>query len=274
MWKLIKMDFYRLLSSKTFKVGAILAAIMSVLYIFFSLGIMALTKFALGTDPTLAANLGTLLSQAGWMNGVDFAEIVFRGTSALTLFVGCMIASSFIGSEQSCGYVKNFAGQLPNKGYMAISKFVVTALAQIMIFAIYVIVSSLLAVVLFGSSYITSYDIIALLPALALRLMLYLAIDAIIIFICTLTKSHAVAMVIGCIFGFGITKFVYLIAGMILGMLKINIPIADYMPDGIDSQLTVNSAESLAVKAIVVSLIFTVVFVAANYFVLRKRDVK
>ena len=274
MWNLIKMDFYRLFTSKTIKVGAIMACLICAGYMLMSLGIVELIKLTVGSAPLGGTGMEIFLPVIAWITGTNFSVIVFSGTSAFSLFIGCMICASFIGSEQSCGYTKNFAGQLPNKGYMAISKFVVTALAQVMIFAIYVIVSSLLAVVLFGSSYITSYDIIALLPALALRLMLYLAIDAIIIFICTLTKSHAVAMVIGCIFGFGVTKFVYLIAGMILGMLKINIPIADYMPDGIDSQLTVNSADSLAVKAIVVSLIFTVVFVAANYFVLRKRDVK
>ena len=273
MWKLIKMDFYRLLSSKTFKVGAILSAIMSVLYIFFSLGIMALTKFALGTDPTLAANLGTLLSQAGWMNGVDFAEIVFRGTSALTLFVGCMIASSFIGSEQSCGYVKNFAGQLPNKGYMAVSKFVVTSFAQFMILFIYTGVCSALAFPVFGK-YITGYDLKSLFWALGLRLMLHLAINAIIIFVCALAKSHAIAMVAGCVLGLGITEVAYTVVSLVLRVVNIKFFVSDYMPDGINSQLSLSSLGDLSLKAIFVSIGFMIVFLIANYYVLSKRDVK
>ena len=273
MWKLIKMDFYRLFSSKAIKVGALVASLACAGYMLLSLGIIALAKLALVEDPTVAVELGSLLSQVAWMNGVNFSEIILGGTAAFSLFIGCMISASFIGSEQACGYTKNFAGQLPDKGYMAISKFVVTSVAQILILAIYVAVSVPLAFLLFGK-YIVGYEIGTLLAALGLRLLLHLAINAIIIFVCTLTKSHAIAMVAGCIFGLGITRFAYMAAEMILGMMKVNFPIGNFMPDGINSQLGLGNVGELCVKAIVVSLTFIVVFLATNYFTLRKRDVK
>jgi hypothetical protein len=46
------------------------------------------------------------------------------------------------------------------------------------------------------------------------------------------------------------------------------------MPDGVNSQLTLDTVGELYIKAILVSLVFIAVFVAANYLVLRKRDVK
>ena len=276
MLKLIKMDLYRLFSSKFIKVGAIMAALVAVLYMLLSLGIVALTKMALREDPSVAEGLGTFFSQATWYFGVDFAEIVFQGTSttALCLFIGCMIAANFIGSEQSCGYTKNFAGQLPNRGYMAISKFISTSVAQVLIFVIYIIISALCAKLMFGK-YITGYAIPSLFAALGLRLMLHLAINAIIIFLCTLTKSHAIAMVAGCIFGLGITHLAYLAIGMILSTLKINFGIANYMPDGINSLLLgLHNSTEVVVKTIIVSLSFIAVFLTANYLISKKRDVR
>ena len=81
-------------------------------------------------------------------------------------------------------------------------------------------------------------------------------------------------MVAGCIFGIGVTKFAYSTAEMLLSLMKINFPISQYMPDGVNSQLTLDTVGELYIKAILVSLVFIAVFVAANYLVLRKRDVK
>ena len=276
MWKLIKMDFYRLFTSKAIKVGAIMACLLCGGHVLLSLGVIELAKFAIETDPEVYESmqgLSMFLPQLAWLSGVDFAEVVFGGTGFFALFIGCMITASFIGSEQACGFTKNFAGQLPNKGYMVISKFTVTSIALIIILAIYVIVGSLLTMVLLGN-YVSGYDINSLIAALGLRLMLHLAINAIIIFICTLTKSHSIAMVAGCIFGIGVTKIVYTVAELILGLLKVNFPIGSYMPDGVNSQLAIDTVGEVYIKALVVSVVFIVAFLAANYFVVRKRDVK
>ena len=273
MWNLIKMDFYRLFTSKTMKIGVIMASLVSAGYLLISLGIIALCQFATAGDPDAAWGLSLVIPQAGWMYGISFADIVYSGASTFSLFIGCMISANFIGSEQSCGYTKNFAGQLPNKGYMAISKFVVTSLAQFVILFIYSVVSAVFALILF-SKYIDGYNVGGLFYALGLKLLLFFAINAIIVFLCTLTKSHAIAMVAGCIFGIGVTKFAYAAIDVILGTIGINFPISRCMPDGIDSQLSVETASGLTVNAIVVSVVFIAAFLTANYFVQRKRDVR
>ena len=273
MWKLIKMDFYRLFSSKAIKIGALMACIVSAAYMLLSLGIVEISKLAFESDPTLAADMGFLLSQVAWISGVDFSDIVLNGTSAFSLFIGCMLAANFIGSEQSCGYTKNFAGQLPNRGYMAISKFVVTSFVQIMVLVIYTIVSVIFAQFVF-KQYITGYQINMLFAGLGLRVLLHIAVNAVIIFICMLAKSHAIAMVVGSIFGIGITKFAYMAITALLSAVKIKFEIANYMPDGINNQIAVDTISNLYLKAILVSLAFIVVFVGANYYVASKRDVK
>ena len=277
MWKLIKMDFYRLFTSKTLKVGALMAAIICALYMLASMGIIALTKYYLESDPKLYEDMvamGEFLPQIAWFaGGVNFSEILFSTASFFSLFIGCMITANFIGSEQSCGYTKNFAGQLPDKGYMALSKFIVTSVAQILIIIVYTIVAAALAFPLLGR-YIEGFSITPLLATFGLMILLYLAINAIIVFVCMITKSHAIAMVIGCIFGIGATKLAYHSASALLSMMKIKFEIAEFMPDGVWSMLTLDSYGSVASKAIGVSLCFIAVFLTASFIVLRKRDIR
>ena len=113
-----------------------------------------------------------------------------------------------------------------------------------------------------------------LFAALGLRLMLHIAINAIIVFLCTLTKSRSVAMMAGCIFGLGVTKAAYLSVSMLHSILKINVDIANYTPDGINGQLSLYTVGELTQKAIIVSIAFVIAFVAANYYVVRNRDVR
>ena len=273
MWKLIKMDLYRLGSGKAIKFAALVSCLVSAGAMAIFLGIVVLCRAAFSQDPSVAIALGEAFPCVGWMAGANLSDIIFTGTGAFSLFVGCMLCASFIGSEQSCGYAKNFAGQLPNRGYMAISKFIVTSIAQVVILLIYVIVSAVCGK-LFFNQYITGFDVPGLLSALGLRVMLHIAINAIIFFLCTLTKSHAIAMVAGSIFGLGITHIAYMSIGMVLKIAKINVEIGNYMPDGINVQLTLQSVNELWVKAIVVSVVCTAVFLFADYILLKRRDVK
>jgi ABC-2 type transport system permease protein len=219
------------------------------------------------------ATMGIIFPMVAWLNGVDFATVVLTGTNNLALFVSCMIAASFIGAEQSCGYVKNIAGQIPNKGYTVLSKFVTTCLIQLIVLVIYTIVSILCAF-LFFTRYIDAYSIGKLIGALAVRFLLFCAIDAILVFFCTLTKSHAIAMVVGAIFGIGVTGLVYWAANMLLGMLKITVDIAKFMPDGINGILSIYGLGDTAVKAIIVSVIFIAAAVVGAMLIFKKRDVR
>jgi hypothetical protein len=218
--------------------------------------------------------MAMLLSILGWLNGADWSEIVFYTTGFFSLFIGCMITASFIGSEQSCGYVKNIAGQIPHKGFLAISKFVATSVAMALVLLVYLAVCAPLTSVLF-SSYITNgYAIGELIGAFALRLLLFVAVNAVIVFLCTLTKSHAAAMVTGAIFGIGVTAIVYFAITSVLGMLKIKFDVANLMPDGVNGMLNCSNLVEILPKALIVSLVFIVGFVTGTYLLTEKRDVR
>ena len=273
MFNLIKMDLYRLFHSKAIKVGMVASAIIAFVGMLLNLGVIEIVRMSMGEDPAVYESIGFIFPTVVWLNGVDFATIVLTGTNVLSLFVACMVVASFIGAEQSCGYVKNIAGQLSNKGLTVVSKFVVTCLVQLIILVIYTIVSALCASLFFGN-YINAYSIDKLIGALALRFALFCAIDAILLFFCTLTKSHGIAMVVGAIFGIGVTNLAYFAINMLLGAVKITIDIAKFMPDGINGILSIGSLGSVAVRAIIVSVVFIVAFLVASIMIFKKRDVK
>ena len=273
MLNLIKMDFYRFFHSKIVKVGATVAAILAFFGMLLNFGILEIMKYSLEDDPSGAESIGFIFPIISWLAGVDFADVVLTGTSFLSLFVSSMMVSSFIGAEQSCGYIKNIAGQLPNRGMTVVSKFILSCAVQLIVILIYAIISSLCAVIFF-TSYIKSYSILPLIQGLLLRFILFCAIGAIVLFFCTLTKSHALAMVIGAIFGTGVTSLVYLAASSLLGMAKISIDLAKFMPDGINGLISVSSLGTITVRAIVVSIIFIAVFLIGAVMLFKKRDVK
>jgi ABC-type transport system involved in multi-copper enzyme maturation permease subunit len=274
MFNLIKMDFYRLFHSKVFRVGIIVAAILAFLGMLLNLGVIEIIKLASNpNDPESIATMGILFPVLAWIEGVDFADVIFTGAGTAALFVSCMMISTFIGAEQSCGYTKNIAGQLPNRGITVISKFIVTCFIQLVILLVFVGVSILCAV-LFFSSYIKTYSIGVLIGGLALRFFLYCAMTAVLLFFCTLTKSNAVSMVIGAIFGIGVTGIVYWAASGLLKMINITLDIAKLMPDGINGLINVYSIGGLVVRAIIIGVIFISALLTASVLLFKNRDVK
>lgn len=273
MLNLVKMDLYRFFHSKVFKGGLIAAAIVAFLGMLLNLAILEILKLGLQDDPSGTESMAVIFPIISWLNGVDFADVVFVGTGTLSLLVSCMMVASFVGAEQSCGYVKNIAGQLKNRGMTVVSKFIVTCFIQLLVLVVYAIISSI-AGVLFFSSYIESYSIGVMIEGLLIRFLLFGAIDAIVLFFCTLTKKHTISMVIGAILGVGVTNILYLAINALLGMIKITVNVANFMPDGINGLINVANLGTIAVKAIVISLVFIAGFLIGAVMLFKKRDVK
>ena len=274
MLNLIKLDLYRLLRSKTLRVGLVAAAIVALSCMLLSLGLLEIVKLTSGDNLAAVAEMSFLFPCFAFLAGASWGDIVLYGVGSFSLFIGCMITASFIGSEQSCGYVKNIAGQIPHKGFLAISKFVATSVAMALVLLVYLAVCAPLTSVLF-SSYITNgYAIGELIGAFALRFLLFIAVNAVIVFLCTLTKSHAAAMVTGAILGIGVTTIVYFAISSVLGMLKIKFDVANLMPDGVNGMLNCGNLVEILPKALTVSLVFIVAFVTGTYLLMEKRDVR
>lgn len=274
MLNLIKMDIHRLLHMKSFKVALIFSVIIPFVGIAAIAGLLMIFQEMMKSPQDAAALSGFPL--IGWLvNGVTLPEIILTSFNILSLMISTILTAIFINSEQETGYIKNIAGQLPNKGTMIVSKICTIAVINLVIFVMYTALSSV-AGLLFFQSMLKSGPVVPLISNLAIKFLLYIAIDAVILFICTLTKSKALAVAIGAIFGIGISGFVYNILNSILNLIfkTDNINLSFFTPDGMNSFLSLSSEADILIKAIIVAVIYIVFFMIVSSIVIKRRDVR
>ncbi len=273
MLNLIKMDLHRLFHTKSFKVGLLLSAAASFIFIALIAGLLAILQEMLKNPESAEAVV--FFPAAGWLvNGTSVGEIILTGFGAFSLLVSTILTAIFINSEQSSGYIKNIAGQVSNKGYMIVSKLFTIAVINLAIFAVFSVFSAVSGFV-FLSYVIKSVSFLPFIPVLLIKFLLYMAIDAIILFICTLTKSKSFAVAVGVIFGIGITGFVYSALNSLITFITngTDVKLATFTPDGINSILSINADAGLLIKAVVISVVYIAVFTIASSLVFKKRDV-
>lgn len=274
MFNLIKMDIYRLTRTKSFKTGLIFAVIIPFVAMACLSGLLSIFSEMM-KDPENVAALSAFPIVSWLSNGVTISEIILTGFGVLSLLISTVLTAIFVNSEQESGYIKNIAGQLPDRGIMIVSKIYAIAVINLVIFVLYTAVSSLSGL-LFFQSVLKSGSITPLLITLATKFLLYMAIDTVILFICTLTKSKALSVAIGVIFGIGISGFAFSIINSVLNLVfkTSDINLAIFTPDGMNSLLNINSELDIIVKAIIVAVIYIAGFMLVSSFVMKKRDIK
>lgn len=289
MSNVIKMDLYRLSRSKAVRVGVIVAAVVCFAATALSAGLLALVRWAMGVDATMGDSLLILevaLPFLGWYSGVDLAAVVMQFSGTLGMAIATVLAAIFVSEEHIAGYGKNYLGQLANRGVSAVSKVVATSIICAALILACTLSTSLAGLLFFGK-YLTGLKAGHLALALALRLLMYLAINAIVVFICLLTKSKSAAMVIGVVFGIGASKIVYSSATFLMEFVVKQIfrvsdftapSIAGLIPDGvermIDAELLTHVDLSLVVRVLLVAVVYIGGFTVASALLVRKRDVK
>lgn len=284
MLNLIKMDFYRLFHSKVGKIGLIVVIASALLLTLGNYGVYSILKLVFenengatgGYTPQDYADMATIFPTILWnLYGVNGTDVVFHLTNALSLFIACMLSAIFVSAEQTSGYVKNIAGQVRYKGYTVGSKLVVTSFIHFVVLAIYTIIALLLAPALFNEC-ITGWNIPVLIGGLLLRLVIFFAINSLIVFLCLTFKSQSFSMVCGAILGIGALQLVYLAIGALVNVVKegLNFEPGKYMPDGINGMISIAQIDNIWVQGLIVSILFIVGFSSAAIYIVSKRDVK
>lgn len=270
MFNLIKMDLNRLFRTTSFAVGLILSAIISFLCI-------SILSFFMGMidNPEAVSESAGLLMVDWKANGIFLTDLIKSSFNILSLLISTSLTAIFVNAEQSSGYIKNIAGQIPNKSMIAVSKFFSIVVINFAIFIVYFAVSALSGL-LFFSSMLKAGDFISLLIALAVKFLLYIAVDTIILFVCTLTKSKTLAVAIGVVFGIGISKMIYNMLDTFLNMVfKVSdINLAIFTPDGMNSVVDAGTETDVIIRGIVVAVIYIAIFLIASGAIMKNRDIK
>lgn len=289
MLNVIKMDLYRLMRSKSFRIGLIIAFSVCFLAVALSAGLLALVNMALKADPTMAESADVLVSVFSfltWENGVDLSVIVLQFSGILCLAISTVLSAIFVSEEQTSGFGKNYLGQLSDKGTSAISKVIATSIISMSMVLVCTLSSALAGALFFGKC-ITGINAANLALAMFLRLLMYLSINAIIVFVSLLTKNKSASMVIGVVFGIGASKMAYgtvtyllqFLASRVLKLSDFEVPsIAGLIPDGvermIDTEFLTKVDGALIARVLIVAAVYICGFTFASFMLVRKRDVK
>ena len=257
MGNLIRMDLYRMRKARSFWVCLILTFV-----------------FGLASTPLekLLYSLGSMLQTEGitpFPETANLSDFLASPLSGLGIMLSMLSICAFFYADAENGYIKNIAGQMPEKGYTILSKFI-TAAPHNLLFMIAGMAGNLLGTVLFRR-------IIAD-PAAAdgirvffLKLLLLQSISAIFLFVVAALQIKSLGTVLAVLFGLGLLTLVYLgiDAGLQQLFPKIGFKFGDYMPDQV-----LGEAKPDTVKALAVALVTGGIFLPLAIRIFDKRDVK
>lgn len=260
MANLLKMDIRRLFHSPMFIISL---SVIAVFNIILNILIAVFSKLFGG-----AAVEPTLLSST------------ITSPFILPLFIIVMFASmiNFSYADIVGGYIKNLAGQLPNKSKLIVSKFIVIGIHNFIFLFVGALTNLVSTIVLSAAGMISLiYDgaIPAAVFTLFLKWMLSMAISSILLFVTNGIKNKVLASVTGVIIGTGALGLAYL--GLNTAITNIfhtyDFNLQMYMPDTLFGSVDVTT-NTAVINAIIVSLVCTIIFMALTIKVFNSRDIK
>ena len=261
MANLIKMDLRRLFRSPMFLITLSVAAVFNILL---TVGMAMLTKMFASAQAVTPTILSDVVSN-------PFVLPIF----SILMFTSLI---SFSYADIAGGYIKNLAGQLPHKSSLIYSKFMVIGIHNFIFLAVGSITNALgnLAMSATGMLQLTDDGKIgAAIMTILLKWLLSMAIAAILLFVTNGVKNKVLATVIGVILGTGTMSLAYM--GLNTAISNIfhtqSFDLGMYMPDALFNSVNVG-ANVAVINAIVVSLVFIVLFMALTVKVFKSRDVK
>ncbi len=254
MTNLIKMEWYKLRTSKLFIILLIVTFALNAIF----LASLPMITSALGAEMT-ATELSSILAS-------PFA----LGLLMIPIFIS---AVSFLYLDFSGGYIKNIAGQLADRGSLVFAKFIMIGVHNL-IFFVAAAISAVLATALTGGIVVDAAVWSGILTLL-LKWLLSLSLCTVLMFFAVGLRNKTLAIIMAVVFSTGALSLLYMgINTGITALFKVeNIDVGNYLPDALMGSVNVITGE-LVVNAIIVAAIFIGVFLWLTYMMFKKRDVK
>lgn len=256
MSNLIKMELYKLRTSKLFTILLICCAVLNIVC---SVGGQMIVK-------AVADDAGAVTT--------DFSSVLTAPFTFDMLMMFTFISVvSFLYLDFNNGYIKNIAGQVPNRGYVVISKFAVVAIHNLIYFLV-ASISNLIAGCITGMNFDTQ-NIGSGIATFAIKWLLSLSMCAVLMFFTIGLKSKSFALILAVMFPLGAFSLIYMgIDTAIKNLLKIkSFSLGNYMPDTLLG--TVDVAEgTMVANGIIIAIIFLALFYTLTHITFNKRDIK
>ena len=254
MTKLVKMEWYKLRTTKMF---IIFAAITFGLNLAFA-----------AVVPLIMKMISSIAEPVALTNAI--ANPFYFSLLMIPMYIS---AISFLYADFAGGYIKNYAGQVGSRGRIVASKFIVLGIHNLIFFILGALSSALGAAI--AGTLVFDGNVFSGIGTMLLKWLLSLAISSILMFLAVGIKNKTLATIVGVIFATGALNLAYM--GISTGVMNIfkleEFVLSNYLPDGLISTVNVGT-NTLVLNAILVGLIFIAAFVTLTYFTFKKRDIK
>lgn len=281
MINLIKMDLYRLVHSVSFWIMIAVTVALAV----FSTG---MTKYDLDLvaeegESSLRPEEDTQMfgvvveTNYEWLDGeIGFDELVSVDlASSLVLILPVIFIPLFVNGEQKNGFVKNIAGQLPNRGMLAVSKLFAAAVQVFVIFVIYCLSVAAAGRFYFGERFVIG-SVTDFLFIFVLHYLLHVSFGAVVLMLTVVLKNSAFSMVFGILCCCGISMLAYNLINIAVHFIsKVSeFDISKYMIETNIECVRSGLGQSDLFRIILVGFGFLAASAMASAAVMQKRDIR
>ncbi|MFQ9514426.1 MAG: ABC transporter permease subunit [Eubacterium sp.] len=280
MLNVIKMDFYRMLKTKSLYIVWIILALVTVFTTYLSAEEFYDTEVQQESSQKLQdtspdnMNLGitvTLPTEAS--EKVTVYDIIFANIQgkAIGIFIA-IFAVIFSTADMNSGYIKNIGGQVARRSRLVWSKEISLFLFTILTIGIYIMVQMISNQIFFG--YLKFGDVGALIRYLLVEVLLHFTLALICMAIAMLIRNNVVSMIIAICLCMNVLMILYsAIDNLLKNIAPKNFHIINYTVTGKISQMSMDFTNKEGAAALVVGLIFIIVMSIVSSVMFEKRDI-
>lgn len=273
MFNLIKMDLRRLTRMRSFWIMIAVTVLLGVFSAYMS-------DYTRELEQDLYSEAGGMFVSVDaqpWLAGkVDFTELVNFDVAGLSLTLLCAIfVPLFVNGEQKNGYIKNIAGQLPNRGALVLSKLLIAAVQVFVLFASYILAMAVAGKIFLGDDLVFG-SIGAFVKLMGIHYLLHVGFAALVMGLTVMLRGSGLAMTFGILTSSALFGFVYELINIPLHKCGISkeFDIGNYAIEQCIQIVKPDMAGNDLTRVIVVGIAFLVVSTVAAMVVMQKRDVK
>lgn len=273
MLNFLKMDIYRGLRSAKAWVILLIAALN--IYISMYLNRLELNvsdqnnlvEYSVGGNDT-----GENKNREGIITTGDLFRAEIKNSNLLILLtIYCFM---FVNSESKTGFIKNIAGQLPNRSKLVISKLITNGLYAGLLLGFSLIITIIGQILLLGDSELTGLK--GIVPFIGTQWILHVAFASIITCIIALFHNTIISLLIGLFLASGLFEAIYFYVVMLVNqsMSRGNtFLLINYLVDGNIRHLPLAFHPIIYIQALLVAVAFLLATASISMFVIRKRDI-
>lgn len=287
MLNVIKMDIYRLFHTVSTYVMIIATVLLTTFIVY-------MTKWDLDNMDAMQANTiepgvqveGDVVelnfgfysnTNAEWKLGdIPLSDLMeTQLTAGFYLVFISIFVSIFVYAEQKNGYVKNIAGQLPNKWMLVLSKTMTVALQVLVMFLMIGISMFLVGKICFGERLVFG-SFMDLVKVFGGQYFLHFGFACLILCLCLIFKSVALSMTLGILISSKVVTMLYFAVNKLAeGLFKVkDFDMSRYTIEMGISEYTLSAADSDVHRIFIVALVYVAAAVLTASVVVQKRDVK